>query len=148
MKKAEFMGFKLNDIIGAGCGIFLVIVILVEIIIGMIPVTAGLKDSQLPADALILTGSAPGRNDDVVVEVIATEDTIADDLDRRIRTERALKLVNTALDPRERQIIVMRYGLGEAAPKTQREVAALLGISRSYVSRIEKAALEKLRSGL
>ncbi|MBR6708307.1 MAG: RNA polymerase sporulation sigma factor SigK [Clostridia bacterium] len=82
------------------------------------------------------------------IDIIATEDTIADDLDRRIRTERALKLVNTALDPRERQIIVMRYGLGEASPKTQREVAALLGISRSYVSRIEKAALEKLRSGL
>ena len=67
------------------------------------------------------------------IDIIATEDTIADDLDRRIR---------------ERQIIVMRYGLGSAPPQTQREVAGTLGISRSYVSRIEKAALEKLRAGL
>ncbi|MBQ8396970.1 MAG: RNA polymerase sporulation sigma factor SigK [Clostridia bacterium] len=82
------------------------------------------------------------------IDIIATEDTIADDLDRRIRTIRALELVKSALDDRERQIIVMRYGLGSAPPQTQREVAGTLGISRSYVSRIEKAALEKLRAGL
>ncbi|MBR7185314.1 MAG: RNA polymerase sporulation sigma factor SigK [Clostridia bacterium] len=82
------------------------------------------------------------------IDIIATEDTIADDLDRRMRTARALELVRTALDERERQIIVMRYGLGSAPPQTQREVAGQLGISRSYVSRIEKAALEKLRAGL
>ncbi len=82
------------------------------------------------------------------IDVIAVEDTIADDIDRRIRTARALDLVRTLLDERERRIIVMRYGLGSAPPLTQREVAAMLGISRSYVSRIEKAALEKLRSVL
>ena len=74
--------------------------------------------------------------------------TIADDIDRRIRTIRALELVRTTLDERERQIIIMRYGLGSSPPQTQREVAGTLGISRSYVSRIEKAALEKLRAGL
>ncbi|MBQ3126603.1 MAG: RNA polymerase sporulation sigma factor SigK [Clostridia bacterium] len=79
------------------------------------------------------------------IDIIATEDTIADDLDRRIRTIRALELVKTVLDDRERQIVVMRYGLGSEPPRTQREVAGALGISRSYVSRIEKAALEKLR---
>ena len=82
------------------------------------------------------------------MDIIATEDTIADDLDRRMRTERALLLVKTKLDDRERQIIVLRYGLGNAPPQTQRQVADRLGISRSYVSRIEKAALEKLRAGL
>jgi RNA polymerase sporulation-specific sigma factor len=51
------------------------------------------------------------------------------------------------LDERERQIITMRYGLGDKEPMTQREVALLLGISRSYVSRIEKTALEKLLEG-
>jgi RNA polymerase sporulation-specific sigma factor len=49
------------------------------------------------------------------------------------------------LDDRERQIIVLRYGLGALPPKTQREVAAMLHISRSYVSRIEKKALLRLR---
>jgi RNA polymerase sporulation-specific sigma factor len=82
------------------------------------------------------------------IDVIAVEDTIADDIDRRIRTSRALELVRTVLDARERRIIVMRYGLGSAPPLTQREVAEMLGISRSYVSRIEKAALEKLREVL
>ncbi len=82
------------------------------------------------------------------IDVIAVEDTIADDIDRRIRTSRALELVRTVLDERERRIIVMRYGLGSSPPLTQREVAAMLGISRSYVSRIEKAALEKLREVL
>ena len=82
------------------------------------------------------------------IDIIATEDTIADDIDRRIRTIRALELVRTTLDERERQIIIMRYGLGSSPPQTQREVAGTLGISRSYVSRIEKAALEKLRAGL
>ena len=82
------------------------------------------------------------------MDIIATEDTIADDLDRRLRTERALRLVKTKLDARERQIIILRYGLGNAPPQTQRQVADRLGISRSYVSRIEKAALEKLRADL
>ena len=52
--------------------------------------------------------------------------------------------VDTVLDDRESRIIKLRYGLDTGAPKTQRETADLLGISRSYVSRIEKKALEKL----
>jgi len=56
--------------------------------------------------------------------------------------------VKTRLDEREREIIVMRYGLDGRKPVTQRELADKLGISRSYVSRIEKAALEKLREKL
>ena len=52
------------------------------------------------------------------------------------------------LSPREREIIRLRYGLGGTIPLTQREIAASFGISRSYVSRIEKRALEKLRQEL
>ena len=57
-----------------------------------------------------------------------------------------LHFLDTCLLPRERQIVMMRYGLGGIAPLTQKEIASLLNISRSYVSRIEKSALEKLRA--
>lgn len=79
------------------------------------------------------------------MDVIATEDNIAEEADTRIKNETVRRLVNTVLDERERQIIVLRYGLCGVKPHTQREVASLLGISRSYVSRIEKAALQTLR---
>lgn len=82
------------------------------------------------------------------IDVISCEDTIADDLDIKLNSARALKLIGIVLDEREREIIIMRYGLGGSPPVTQRELAAKLGISRSYVSRIEKAALEKLRGAL
>ena len=74
------------------------------------------------------------------------------DLDDRVSANEAAaalhKAVNTALDARERAVVRMRYGLGGQPPLTQREAAEKLGISRSYVSRIEKKALEKLRSAL
>ena len=81
-------------------------------------------------------------------DVICVDDTIAEDLDRKCRSRRAAMLARTILDDREREIVVMRDGLDGAAPKTQREVADQLGISRSYVSRIEKAALEKIGKNL
>ena len=80
------------------------------------------------------------------MDVIAVEDTVAEDLDLKISGEMAARIIRTALTAREREIIVMRYGLSDLPPMTQRELAARLGISRSYVSRIEKAALEKIRS--
>ena len=52
--------------------------------------------------------------------------------------------INTSLKGREKTIIQMRYGLIDGKPKTQREIAKLMGISRSYVSRIEKKVLNKL----
>lgn len=58
------------------------------------------------------------------------------------------RLLSTALTPREQEVIILRYGLYNRTPITQRDVAQLLGISRSYVSRIEKRALEKLRNRL
>ena len=71
------------------------------------------------------------------------------DLDERLvlaeQAQKVRKAVDSALDPREAKVIQFRYGLDGRPPMTQRETAAKLGISRSYISRIEKKALEKLR---
>ena len=81
-------------------------------------------------------------------DIIAVDDTIADDLDVKLRSARAIQIINNELTPRERQIISLRYGLGERPAITQREVAALVGISRSYVSRLEGSALKKIGDSL
>lgn len=78
------------------------------------------------------------------IDVISSEDTDDEDLDRLIQSRRAVELVRTRLAPRERLIIELRYGLYGKKALTQREVAEKLNISRSYVSRIEKSALETL----
>ena len=80
-------------------------------------------------------------------DVISSEENLAEDVMRHVEGERALMLVRTRLEPREQQVITLRFGLGGRTPLTQREIAIKLGISRSYVSRIEKAAIEKLRDG-
>ena len=79
-----------------------------------------------------------------LMDVLAQEDTMADDLERRTALMRLGDYVNECLEPRERQILCLRYGLGCAA-LTQWQVAERLGISRSYVSRLETRALDKLR---
>lgn len=79
------------------------------------------------------------------LDIISTEESLEEKLDLQIHIDRLREYVDTALLPRERDIIVLRYGLKGYQPKTQREVAAYLKISRSYVSRIEKKALEKLK---
>ena len=81
-------------------------------------------------------------------DIISTDENMAEELDRRLLASRALSYTNTILSPRERQILYLRYGLSGRKPKTQKEAAELLGISRSYVSRIETSALDKLRSAL
>jgi RNA polymerase sporulation-specific sigma factor len=82
------------------------------------------------------------------IDIISSEDTIADDLFLKISSRRAGKIIQNKLDERERKIIVLRYGLSGQRALTQREVAEKLGISRSYVSRIEKNALEKISQDL
>lgn len=74
-------------------------------------------------------------------DIISVEDTIADDLDIALRSASAKRVILERLDSRARQVISLRYGLFGNDALTQREVAERLGISRSYVSRIEKAAL-------
>ena len=66
-------------------------------------------------------------------------------VDRKIKLTKAAAYIMRELDRRERQIILLRYGLTGGRPVPQREIAARLGISRSYVSRLEKNALEKIR---
>ena len=78
-------------------------------------------------------------------DIISVDDTIAEDLDMKIHSEKAIELIKNVLDERERMVIVLRYGLISEKALTQKEVARKLKISRSYVSRIEKKALEKLR---
>lgn len=81
-------------------------------------------------------------------DIIKTDDTIADDIDKKDRTQKALWCIENVLTPREAKIIEMRYGLNGKKESTQREVSEKLDISRSYVSRIEKSALEKIRKYL
>lgn len=81
------------------------------------------------------------------MDVVAEDDNILDNVFRSIRTERLLVAIDDVLDPRERTVIILRYGLQDI-PKTQKETAKHLGISRSYVSRIEKSALLKLKDAL
>ncbi|MBO5683076.1 MAG: RNA polymerase sporulation sigma factor SigK [Clostridia bacterium] len=80
------------------------------------------------------------------IDVISCDESLTSEVERHLDGERAMRYVKTRLDERERRIISLRYGLSGRTPLTQREVATLLGISRSYVSRIEKTALEKLQS--
>ena len=82
------------------------------------------------------------------IDIISSEDTIADDLFVKMSSKRVKKISENELDERERRIIVLRYGLSGEKALTQREVAVKLGISRSYVSRIEKNALEKISEHL
>ena len=83
-----------------------------------------------------------------LMDTIRVDDTLLEDLDARDACVRVRRCVQTCLDERERQIITLRYGLDGRPPLTQREIAAQCGISRSYVSRIEKKALKKLEEGM
>ena len=79
------------------------------------------------------------------LDVIACDDTISDDLDLKIKANKLRTYIRDVLDDRERRIICLRYGIDTPRALTQQAVAERLGISRSYISRIEKRALEKLR---
>ena len=83
-----------------------------------------------------------------LMDVVGVEDTMLDDLDTRESHIRVRQLVDECLTDREAEIIKKRYGLDNRKPRTQREIAADYGISRSYVSRIEKRALAKLEEAL
>ncbi|MBE6036022.1 MAG: RNA polymerase sporulation sigma factor SigK [Clostridiales bacterium] len=80
-------------------------------------------------------------------DILSSDDeSILDALDTRMQIQKLYRAVEQLLDPREKLVICKRYGLGNRQRMPQREVARELGISRSYISRIEKKALEKLRS--
>lgn len=81
-----------------------------------------------------------------IIDTIYCDDTISDDIDLKNKTQALYRFVEEISDERERQIIIKRYGLYNQKELTQREIAAEMGISRSYVSRIEKRVLEELKS--
>ena len=83
-----------------------------------------------------------------IMDVLAEEDDLLENISTAELRRQVGELVERVLEPREAEIIRARYGLGGLAPRTQREVAESCGISRSYVSRIEKKALEKLRKAM
>lgn len=80
-----------------------------------------------------------------IIDTIYCDDTISDDIDLKNKTIALYKYIEEMSDDREREIIIRRYGLYNQKELTQREIAAEMGISRSYVSRIEKRVLQELR---
>jgi RNA polymerase sporulation-specific sigma factor len=79
------------------------------------------------------------------IDVLSVDDNIFDKLNTKLNLGKIRDYINTELDDRERQVIILRYGLDNNKPLPQREVAEILGVSRSYISRIETKALKALR---
>lgn len=80
-----------------------------------------------------------------LMDILSVEDTIAEEIDDKMMIKKLYGFIEEIEDEREKTIIVLRYGLYGKIPMTQKQIASRLGISRSYVSRIEKKIIEKLR---
>ena len=83
-----------------------------------------------------------------LMDVVADQEDLLERVSNRELLQKLCQAVDTELTEQERQVVILRYGLGTGEPKRQREVADVTGISRSYVSRIEKKALQKLKNAL
>ena len=84
-----------------------------------------------------------------LLDILGTDiDYVVDEVQLKVEVSKLYKQLNDILTPREREIVQLRYGLTPLGYKTQREIAQKLDISRSYVSRIEKKALNKLQKEL
>ena len=81
-----------------------------------------------------------------LLDVVYVEDDMLEGVSAEENSANLRRSISKILNEREKEIITLRYGLDDKPPKTQREIANMCGISRSYVSRIEKRALEKLRA--
>ena len=94
-------------------------------------------------------GTDKDGNEISLNDILGTEpDAVACDISTRLQVQDMIKAIDRVLTDRAKKVIIYRYGVLGAVPRTQREVAARLHISRSYVSRIEKKALEKLKNAL
>ena len=82
------------------------------------------------------------------MDILSVDDDIVDEIDLKIKSSKLYRAISEKLDARERTVITLRYGLGGGRAYAQREVADRLGISRSYVSRIEKLALAKIKDAI
>ena len=80
-----------------------------------------------------------------LIDIIAEEDTVLEEICLKNNLKKLVRYVNEIEDPREKEIIILRYGLRGCAPLTQNEIAKRYGISRSYVSRLETKTLKKLK---
>ena len=87
-------------------------------------------------------------NELTIMDMLADSGSVIEDVESNMLMERLLEITAHCLNEREYAVIRLRYGLGGAPALTQREVAAKFGISRSYVSRIEKHALQKIKSAI
>ena len=83
-----------------------------------------------------------------LMDVVAQDEDLLEEISTREDIRKLIRAVDRVLTDQEKQVILLRYGLGGTLPQRQREVAQATGISRSYVSRIEKKALQKLRHAL
>ena len=83
-----------------------------------------------------------------LMDMVAEDCDLLDQICSREMAQQLHRALDSCLTEQEKQVVVLRYGLDGQSPKRQREVAQITGISRSYVSRIEKKALEKLRRAL
>ena len=83
-----------------------------------------------------------------LMDVVSDDEDLTETICKRESIQRLMEAVRSQLTDQEKTVIRLRYGLNGFAPHRQREVAQMTGISRSYVSRIEKRALEKLRQAL
>lgn len=93
-------------------------------------------------------GTDKEGNQILLVDVMSTEEEISDIIEMKTHIKKLRENILSELDDREREIIIERYGLNGENPLTQREIAKKLGISRSYISRIEKKAVSKLKKGI
>ncbi len=92
-------------------------------------------------------GTDKEGNEIALIDILKSDgNEVAEDAEKRIRIGDIIKKMSQVLDRREQKVLVLRFGLGGREPLTQRQTAEILGISRSYVSRIENNALEKLRN--
>ncbi len=80
-----------------------------------------------------------------LIDILSTDDNILESLNTKLNINKLYEYINSELDEREKKVIIYRYGLNGNDPLTQREVADILGVSRSYISRIETKALKTLR---
>ena len=83
-----------------------------------------------------------------LMDVICSDKDLFEDLSTREMHRKLYEVMDSVLTQREKTVVILRYGLGDRKPLTQREIADKLGISRSYISRIEKKALNNLRDAL
>lgn len=90
-------------------------------------------------------GKDKDDNEITLLEILENDEkSIEDEIDLKLKTKILYQKIDEVLKDREKQIIILRFGLNGDKPKTQNEIAKLIGISRSYVSRIETKAISKL----